>query len=113
MTIESWRFFVIGVGMGWWQRLLGIEPVEKRQSNLPGSVESAVLASLDGLRSTTAGVSVSEESSLRHTAVLACVRILSNSVAMLPLPVYRRLRTRGKERAPEHPLYPVGLGRAA
>lgn len=93
--------------MGWWQRLLGIEPVEQRQSNTFGSVESAVLASLDGLRSTSAGVSVSEEGALRHTAVLACVRILSNSVAMLPLPVYRRLSPRGKQRVPEHPLYPL------
>jgi HK97 family phage portal protein len=97
--------------MGWWQRLLGIEPDEARQSSPAsgsfGSVESAVLASLEGARSTSAGVTVSEESSLRHTAVLACVRILANSVAMLPLPVYKRLSPRGKERAPEHPLYPI------
>ena len=66
-----------------------------------------MLASLDGARTTTAGVSVSEEGSLRNTAVLACVRILANSVAMLPLPVYRRLSPHGKERAPEHPLYAV------
>lgn len=96
--------------MTWWRRLMGRADdkdsspyalVERRQ----GGVEQVVLASLDGLRGTTAGVSVSEESSLRHTAVLACVRILSNSVAMLPLPVYRRLQPRGKERAPEHPLH--------
>lgn len=90
--------------MGWWHRLLGIEQTEKRQAPA-GNVESVVLASLEGARSTSAGVPVSEESSLRHTAVLACVRILSNSVAMLPLPVFRRLSPRGKERAPEHPLY--------
>jgi HK97 family phage portal protein len=51
-------------------------------------------------------VAVSEEGALRNTAVLACVRILANSVAMLPLPVYCRL-PRGKVRAPEHPLYPI------
>lgn len=66
---------------------------------------------LEGSRS-AAGVVVSEESSLRNTAVLACVRILSNSTAMLPLPVYRRLQPRGKERAPEHPLYAVLSERA-
>lgn len=55
----------------------------------------------------SAGVAVNEEGSLRNTAVLACVRILSNSTAMLPLPVFRRLSPRGKERAPEHPLYPL------
>ncbi len=65
-----------------------------------------MLAALLGTPS-AAGVIVSEESSLRHTAVLACVRILSNSTAMLPLPVFRRLLPRGKERAPEHPLYAI------
>jgi HK97 family phage portal protein len=69
-------------------------------------LESALWGLLDGARSAS-GVAVSEESSLRNTAVLACVRILSQSTAMLPLPVFRRLRPRGKERAPEHPLYPV------
>lgn len=97
--------------MGWWRRLLGqgsetkSDPfalVERRNS----AVEAAVLASLEGARSTAAGVAVSEEGALRHTAVLACVRILANSVAMLPLPVYRRLE-RGKQRAPDHPLYRI------
>lgn len=51
-----------------------------------------------------AGVAVSEEGSLRLTAVLASIRILSNSVAMLPLPVYRRIKG-GKVRGYSHPLY--------
>jgi len=66
-----------------------------------------MLASLLGGSASAAGVAVNEESSLRNTAVLACVRILSNSTAMLPLPVYRRLTPRGKERAQDHPLYAV------
>ena len=45
---------------------------------------------------------ITEESSLRNTAVLACVRILSNSVAMLPQSVYRRLSPRGKEEPGSH-----------
>ena len=79
----------------------GAQTPEKRST-----IDAALLGLLDGSRS-AAGVAVSEESSLRNTAVLASVRILSNSVAMLPLPVYRRLSPRGKERAPEHPLYQV------
>ena len=54
--------------------------------------------------STGAGVSVSEESSLRYSAVFACVRVLSETVAQLPLHVYQRL-PQGKERASNYPLY--------
>jgi HK97 family phage portal protein len=83
------------------ERWLG-EPktVEQR-----GFADAAFFGLFDGARS-TAGVVVSEEGSLRNTAVLACVRILSNSTAMLPLPVYKRLSV-GKERATDHPLYSV------
>lgn len=55
---------------------------------------------------TKAGVSVDEETSLRVIAVYACVNLLSSTIASLPLPVYKTL-SRGKERAVNHPLYPV------
>lgn len=51
------------------------------------------------------GVSVTEMSSMRATAVFACVRLISGTIASLPLPVYQRIKPRGKERAPDHPLY--------
>ncbi|MDH6674455.1 HK97 family phage portal protein [Paenibacillus sp. LBL] len=41
---------------------------------------------------------VTESSAMRSTAVLTCVRILSETVASLPLPVYKRLNPRGRER---------------
>jgi hypothetical protein len=44
-----------------------------------GLLDGMVLSSLLGGTASAAGVAVSEESSLRNTAVLACVRILSNS----------------------------------
>jgi len=44
------------------------------------------------------GVWVSEESALRNSAVLACVRLLSSALAGLPLHVFRHVGT-GKERA--------------
>jgi len=92
--------------MGLVERWLGGQPMEKRSD-----LNAALVGLLDGARS-AAGVYVSEESSLRNTAVLACVRILSQSTAMLPLPVYRRLQPRGKERAPDHPLYPLLMEQA-
>lgn len=44
------------------------------------------------------GIKVTESTAMRSTAVLSCVRILAETVASLPLPVYRRLKPRGKER---------------
>lgn len=49
---------------------------------------------------------VTESSALTLAAVYACVRVLSESVAGLPLLVYRRTEN-GKRRAPDHPLYPL------
>ncbi len=42
---------------------------------------------------------------MRSTAVFACVRLISGTIASLPLPVYQKLKPRGKERAPDEPLY--------
>lgn len=44
------------------------------------------------------GIVVTPATAMRSTAVLGCVRILAETVASLPLPVYRRLKPRGKER---------------
>lgn len=53
-----------------------------------------------------AGVSISERNALQITTVFACVRIISETIASLPLHVYKREGS-GKNRAPEHPLYYV------
>ena len=42
---------------------------------------------------------------MQTTAVYACVRILSEAVAGLPLHIYRYRADGGKERIPKHPLY--------
>lgn len=62
------------------------------------------LDALGGSKS-NAGVRVNEDTALRSTAVFACVKILAETVASLPLPVYRRLEGGGKERATRHYLY--------
>ncbi|NLB56077.1 MAG: phage portal protein [Lentisphaerae bacterium] len=61
---------------------------------------------------TKTGVNVNEASALKLTTVFACVRILSETVASLPLLVYRRTANGGKERVPEHPLYTILHDRA-
>lgn len=51
------------------------------------------------------GFPISPEGALRHLAVYACVRILAEAVAALPIKVYRRRRDGGKEVADGHWLY--------
>lgn len=52
-----------------------------------------------------AGKSVNERSAMQMTAVYACVRILSESIAGLPLHMYRYEENGSKTKAVEHPLY--------
>lgn len=49
------------------------------------------------------GIKVTETSAMRYSAVMTCVKILAEAVASLPLPVYKRLSPRGKERI-SHPI---------
>lgn len=69
------------------------------------SLTSAELFALigNGLPS-YAGPAVNEESAMRYSAVYACVRIISESIAALPLALIRQ-NGRNKERATNHPLY--------
>lgn len=53
----------------------------------------------------TSGKSVNERSAMQMTAVYACVRILSEAIAGLPLHMYRYRDGGGKEKATEHNLY--------
>lgn len=53
----------------------------------------------------TAGKNVNERSAMQMTAVYACVRILSEAIAGLPLHLYHSKPDGGKEKAIEHPLY--------
>lgn len=53
----------------------------------------------------TAGKNVNERSAMQMTAVYACVRILSEAIAGLPLHMYRYKDEGGKEKALDHNLY--------
>ncbi|HHX24749.1 MAG TPA: phage portal protein, partial [Thermoanaerobacterales bacterium] len=54
---------------------------------------------------TTSGKTVNERTAMQTTAVYACVRILAEAIAGLPLHVYRYRLDGGKERIAQHPLY--------
>lgn len=56
---------------------------------------------------TVSGEYVSEEKAMRCAAVYSCVRVIAESVAQLPLMVYRPRETGGKDRLTTHPLYRI------
>lgn len=51
------------------------------------------------------GVNVDESEALKYVTVWACVRLISETIASLPLHVYRKMKDGGKEKATDHPLY--------
>lgn len=78
----------------------------------PGRFKAAILTWLGfgghGLEpflggTSSAGVSVTETSALKLSAVMACTRLISETIATLPLSVYERTST-GKRVARQHPL---------
>lgn len=95
------------------ERLFGRKP-ERRDDSAGGWISeeavSSMLARLGGAEGgyslrTASGVTITPDTAMQATTVYACVRILSETVASLPLPLYRRTGDRGRERAVDHPLY--------
>lgn len=56
---------------------------------------------------TSAGKVVTEQTAMTQTAVYACVRILAESIASLPLHLYRRTEDGGKTKEISHRLYSI------
>jgi HK97 family phage portal protein len=85
--------------LAWWQRIIdgmrsaGIHPRDP-----------ALVDWLGGGRQTAAGVTVTADTALQFTAVYACVGVLAQTIAALPLSVYRR-KPGGKERDESHALH--------
>ncbi|WP_122688437.1 phage portal protein, partial [Pseudomonas viridiflava] len=63
--------------------------------------------SLIGSSRSSAGVSVTPDSAMALTVFQNCVTLLAESVAQLPLEMYRRLGAGKREQAIHHPLYDV------
>ena len=58
-----------------------------------------------GSNTSLTGLDVTEEDALTSTAVWSAVTQLSQSIASLPLHLYKRLKPSGKEKYTSHPLY--------
>lgn len=71
----------------------------KPENRTPGSSYAFYLGG------SSSGKMVTERSAMQMTAVYACVRILSEAIAGLPLHVYRYKEDGEKEKATRHPLY--------
>lgn len=56
---------------------------------------------------TASGANVTADSALKTSTVFLCVKILSESIASLPLMVYRKRKSGGKDVADGHYLYPL------
>jgi len=81
-------------------RLFGFDVSVKR-----GSIESPTTPAnaIFGEAPSSSGVSVTEQSALKFSAVWACIRILSEGLASLPLEVYERTAD-GRKSASAHPV---------
>jgi HK97 family phage portal protein len=53
------------------------------------------------------GIRITPDTALHSTTVLACVRVLGESVASLPCNLYKKTKDGGKELATSHPLFEV------
>jgi len=62
-----------------------------------------------GIRVSKTGVSFNEETAKKFTAVFACIRVLSETLASMPIIIYKDRKignkSSGKDRAVDHPLY--------
>lgn len=81
--------------------------VAERRASVEGPLPltaARIVEWISGGEGTAAGVAIGPNNALKLAAVYACVRVISEDVAALPLITYSRL-PRGKERATTHPLY--------
>ena len=79
---------------GLWRR-------ETKAADISGLTWSALL----GQQNSRAGVSVNVDSALKVSTVFACLRVLADGIAQVPLKLYREKADGSKELAKDHPAY--------
>lgn len=72
----------------------------------------AELLAAFGAAPTASGTAVTPDAAMRCPTFYASVKVIAESVAQLPLHLYRRTADGGKERATDHPLYALLNGQA-
>ena len=86
--------------MGFWSR---IADFARRRSGDAG--DDRLWGDVGDWGPSHSGVPVNMSTAMRHVACMACVSILSEDVAKIPLGIFRRLSNGGKEPATDHPLH--------
>lgn len=81
--------------MGFWARLLG---------GLRKMSPEAWFTEFGAWNASPTGISVTQSTAMQQATVLACVSLLSEDVAKLPIHVYRRRPNGGKDIVDDHPL---------
>ncbi|RMG98273.1 MAG: phage portal protein [Chloroflexi bacterium] len=100
--------FLYLVKMGIFQRLLNSGQPQNGSQPESGGVEASPWlnpAWWGGAASSTAGIVIDQDAALKISTVYACVSLISETIASLPLFVYRYLADGGRVRAVNHPLY--------
>lgn len=77
--------------------------IVRKLAGLPGPGDDFWFEPIGAASAT--GIQVTATSALAFPAVYACVRVLAETIASLPLIVYRRLPNGEKQRAENHPLF--------
>lgn len=67
--------------------------------------DAVLLEALSGGHTTAAGITVTPESAMRLSTVSACVRLISESIASLPLHVYQRTGPATRRKVTDSPVY--------
>jgi HK97 family phage portal protein len=83
--------------MGFWSR---VADFAKRRSG--DTSDDRMFGEWGDWGASNSGVPVNSMTAMRHVAVMACVSILSEDIAKIPLGVFRRLDNGGKEFVPDH-----------
>lgn len=86
-------------GIGWGQKADGSISHPSQLLDLIGGMR--------GFRDSISGVKVSPQSVMAIAAVYACIRVISESLAMCPLRVFARLANGDREEAVDHPLWRI------
>ena len=89
--------------MGFWQRVADF--ANRRAADGDGKDVDRLFGEWDGYGASSSGIDVNGISAMRHVVVMACVAILAEDVAKIPLGVFRRLPNGGKEPATDHYLH--------
>ena len=77
-----------------------------RARDKPGATDSVSSAPTFYFGSSAAGKSVTASAAIQMSTVYACVRVIAETIASLPLHVYQN-QGEGSVKALDHPLYPI------